>query len=158
MPTATRTKRPTSQVIASDPEEFEKSLSVEDGVVVASAPAKPTKLVKKATPKNKVVKSTASAPPTDAPKRKRGAPPGRRSTTEDLESRPPGHKGLVAVFYMVGDKHKWKIFGRNGRCVAISGADFSTFAPAVESVRIITGTKNDPIKDESGYQAIDLVD
>lgn len=153
MPTATRTKRPTSQVIASDPEEFEKSLSVDEGVVVAAAPAKKT-------PKKKVAKKTptASASPADAPKRKRGAPPGRRSTTEDVESRPPGHKGLVAIFYMIDDKHKWKIFGRNGRCVAISGADFSTFAPAVESVRIVTRTKNEVVKDESGYQAIDLVD
>lgn len=159
MPTTLRAKRPTSLVIPSNPDDFEDNSNDNEQVLSVDTDTK-TKPVKKLPTKKvkpKVVTGTGEAViAAETPKKKRGAPPGRRSATDEPESRPPGHKGVVAIFYMVGDKHKWKIFSRNGRCWAVSGADFTTFAPAVESVRGITGTKNEVVKDENGYQAIDI--
>lgn len=162
MSTVTK-KRPT-QVVPLSPDDFDlvDDLDVDDqeDAPIATAPAAPVKKPVKKVPGKKLApkKTTdSSEPKLEVPKRKRGAPKGRRSNMENPgEARPEGHKGKVAVFYGDEGGHRWAIYGRNGRKIAISGAVFSTFQPAVDSVNSLLGTDHKPIKDSNGYQTIDL--
>lgn len=168
---STITKKRPTQILPHDPDDFEliddlneeeeDSDEEEAPSAAAPAPAKPRPV--KQTPKKKIASpkptNESDGPELAVPKRKRGAPKGRRSNMENPgESRPFGHKGMVAIFYGEdGDKgHRWAIFGRNGRKIAISPHVFSTFQPTVDSVRTVTGTDHDVYKDENGYQTIDL--